>query len=120
MARIVGINLPAHEQIWIGLQRIFGIGKFRALQICNTLDINYQLKVGDISDNDLDRIRNVVNNYVIEGDLRREISMNIKHLIDLKCYRGMRHIKGLPVRGQRTKTNARTRKGAKRLSAKFK
>lgn len=117
MARIAGVNIRDEAQILIGLQDIFGIGPSRAKLICSKAGLNPQMKVKDIPQTDMELVRNEVATFTIEGDLRREVSMNIKRLIDLKCYRGYRHLKGLPVRGQRTKTNARTRKGPKKSVA---
>lgn len=111
MARIAGVNIPDNLQLFMGLQKIYGIGKSRAIAICKTLDIHYQTKITNLSVDVVENVRNEVAKYVIEGNLRREVGLNIKRLVDLKCYRGVRHVKGLPVRGQRTKTNARTRKG---------
>jgi small subunit ribosomal protein S13 len=117
MARISGVNIPDSAHIFIGLQHIYGIGPSRARTICADSGINPHIKVKDLSQEDMEAIRSQVANYTIEGDLRREVSMNIKRLIDLKCYRGTRHLKGLPCRGQRTKTNARTRKGPRKAIA---
>ena len=116
MARIAGINIPPHKHSEIGLTSIYGIGRTTAQKICTAVGIAYSKKIKDLSDSDLEKIRDEVNKLTIEGDLRREISMNIKRLMDLGCYRGLRHRRGLPVRGQRTHTNARTRKGPKRGS----
>ena len=115
MARIAGINIPTDKHIVIGLQSIFGIGKTRSKLICETLKLDPSTKVSELTEDQLESIRAVVSNYEVEGDLRREVSMNIKRLRDLGCYRGIRHRKSLPLRGQRTKTNARTRKGPRRL-----
>ncbi len=115
MARIAGINIPTHKHIVIGLQSIFGIGDTRAKAICTTLKLNQATKVVDISEDQLELIRVEVAKYEVEGDLRRQAAMDIKRLKDLGCYRGVRHRKALPLRGQRTKTNARTRKGPRRL-----
>jgi len=115
MARIAGINIPTHKHIVIGLQSIFGIGQTRSKLICNTLKIEPSTKVSELTEDQLESIRNTVSQFEVEGDLRREVAMNIKRLRDLGCYRGIRHRKGLPLRGQRTKTNARTRKGPRRL-----
>ena len=115
MARIAGINIPTHKHIVIGLQSIFGIGQTRSKLICKALKIEASTKVSELTEDQLESIRNVVSHYEVEGDLRREVAMNIKRLRDLGCYRGIRHRKGLPLRGQRTKTNARTRKGPRRL-----
>ncbi len=115
MARIAGINIPTHKHIVIGLQSIFGIGDARAREICSELKIDPATKVSDLAEDQLELIRNIVAKIEVEGDLRRQIAMNIKRLKDLGCYRGIRHRKSLPLRGQRTKTNARTRKGPRRL-----
>ena len=114
MARIAGINIPPHKHAEIGLTAIFGIGRTRARQICEASGIAYSKKIKDLTDADLEKIRDHIAAFTIEGDLRREVSMNIKRLMDLGTYRGIRHRKGLPVRGQRTKTNARTRKGPRK------
>ena len=115
MARIAGINIPTNKHIVIGLQSIFGIGNTRSKLICETLKLDPSTKVSELTEDELESIRTVVSQYEVEGDLRREVSMNIKRLRDLGCYRGIRHRKSLPLRGQRTKTNARTRKGPRRL-----
>jgi small subunit ribosomal protein S13 len=115
MARIAGINIPVNKQLWVGLTSIYGIGRTRALGICNVTNIPMDRKIKDLSEEDLDVLRTEVAKYTIEGDLRREVAMNIKRLMDLGCYRGMRHRRGLPARGQRTRTNARTRKGPRRV-----
>ena len=115
MARIAGINIPTDKHIVIGLQSIFGIGQTRSKLICETLKLDPSTKVSKLTEEQLESIREVVSQYEVEGDLRREVSMNIKRLRDLGCYRGIRHRKSLPLRGQRTKTNARTRKGPRRL-----
>lgn len=117
MARIAGVNIPDNAHIVMGLQHVYGIGPSRAKVICDKTKVNPQTKVKDILQEKMEAIRVQVTGFTIEGDLRREISMNIKRLIDLKCYRGIRHAKGLPVRGQRTKTNARTRKGPRKSIA---
>jgi len=114
MARIAGINIPPHKHAEIGLTSIFGIGRPTAQKICNAVGISYAKKIKDLNDTDLERIRDELGRLTIEGDLRREISINIKRLMDLGCYRGLRHRRGLPLRGQRTRTNARTRKGPRR------
>jgi small subunit ribosomal protein S13 len=114
MARIAGVNIPVNKHIVIGLTAIFGIGPTRAKNICSLLKVNPQTKVKDLSENELESIRSELGKYRVEGDLRREVAMNIKRLIELGAYRGLRHRKGLPVRGQRTKTNARTRKGKRK------
>ena len=115
MARIAGINIPTDKHIVIGLQSIFGIGKTRSKLICETLKLDPSTKVSELTEDELESIRATLSKYEVEGDLRREVAMNIKRLQDLGCYRGIRHRKSLPLRGQRTKTNARTRKGPRRL-----
>jgi small subunit ribosomal protein S13 len=115
MARIAGINIPDNKHLIIALTYIYGIGRSRALKICSTAGLQPQTKVRELSEEQLDKVRSAIVNYAIEGDLRREVSMNVKRLLDLGCYRGVRHRKGLPVRGQRTRTNARTRKGPRRI-----
>ncbi len=117
MARIAGINIPPQKHTEIGLTAIYGIGRTTAQKICETCGIPFDKKVKDLNDSDLEKIREEVGRMTIEGDLRREMSINIKRLMDLGCYRGMRHRRGLPVRGQRTKTNARTRKGPRKSGA---
>ena len=114
MARIAGVNIPDHKHTVIALQSIFGIGATRSAEICSATGIDPQTKVQDLSEDQLEKIRAQVDTITTEGDLRREISMNIKRLMDLGTNRGIRHRRGLPVRGQRTKTNARTRKGPRR------
>jgi small subunit ribosomal protein S13 len=116
MARIAGINIPSHQHADIGLTAIYGIGRPRARKICEAAGIPCNKKVKDLTDDELERLRAEVGKVNTEGDLRREISMSIKRLMDLGCYRGMRHRRGLPVRGQRTRTNARTRKGPRKGS----
>ncbi len=120
MARIAGINIPPHKHSEIGLTAIYGIGRSTAQRICEAAGIARSKKIKDLSDGDLERIREEVNKLTIEGDLRRELSMNVKRLMDLGCYRGLRHRRGLPVRGQRTRTNARTRKGPRKGAAMLK
>jgi small subunit ribosomal protein S13 len=121
MARIAGVDLPKNERIEIGLTRIFGIGRALSNKILSTANINPNTRVKDLTDEEIVKIRNLIDtNYKVEGDLRREISMNIKRLIDIGCYRGLRHQAHLPVRGQRTRTNARTRKGPRKLVIKKK
>jgi small subunit ribosomal protein S13 len=117
MARIAGINIPPHKHTEIGLTSIYGIGRVTAQQICDKAGIPYAKKIKDLDDGDLEKIREEIGRMTIEGDLRREMSINIKRLMDLGCYRGLRHRRGLPVRGQRTKTNARTRKGPRKSGA---
>jgi small subunit ribosomal protein S13 len=116
MARIAGVNIPDHKHIVIGLTSIYGIGISNARKICETIGIIPSTKVKDIAETDLEKLRVEVVKYKIEGDLRRETALNIKRLKELGTYRGLRHRRGLPVRGQRTKTNARTRKGRKKSS----
>ena len=112
MARISGVNIPSGKRIEIALTYVYGIGSTRAKKICKEAVLEPNKRVNSLTEEELTRIRDIVEkNYTVEGDLRREISMNLKRLIDLGCYRGLRHRKGLPVRGQRTNTNARTRKG---------
>jgi len=114
MARIAGINIPPHQHAEIGLTAIFGIGRPRARKICEAAGIAYNKKVKDLTDGDLEKLRDEIAKFTIEGDLRREVTMNIKRLMDIGCYRGFRHRRGLPMRGQRTRTNARTRKGPRK------
>lgn len=110
MARIAGINIPVHKHANIALTAIFGIGRTRADTICQKTGIKISTKIKDLSDEEVEALRQEVAKFTIEGDLRREVNMNIKRLMDLGCYRGVRHRRGLPVNGQRTKTNAKTRK----------
>ena len=114
MARIAGVNIPDNKHAVISLTYIFGIGRTRAQSICAATGIAPNTKVRDLSEEDLDKLRGEVGKFQVEGDLRREVSMNIKRLMDLGCFRGIRHRRGLPLRGQRTKTNARTRKGPRK------
>jgi len=111
MARIAGVNVPENKHVEISLTHIFGIGRKTAQTICEELKIDYTRKVSDLSEDEVEQLRAAIGNYVVEGDLRRNISTNIKRLMDLGSYRGIRHRRKLPTRGQRTKTNARTRKG---------
>ena len=122
MARIAGVNIPTNKPVAISLRYIFGIGPVNAVEICEKTKIDQTKRVNELSDAEVLAIREVIDrDYVVEGDLRREVSINIKRLVDLGCYRGLRHRKGLPVRGQRTHTNARTRKGkAKPIAGKKK
>ena len=120
MARIAGINIPPQQHSEIGLTAIFGVGRSRARKICDACGIAYSKKVKDLTDADLEKIREQVGQITIEGDLRRETTMNIKRLMDIGCYRGFRHRRGLPVRGQRTRTNARTRKGPRKAAQSLK
>jgi 30S ribosomal protein S13 len=114
MARIAGINVPTQKHTVIALTSIYGIGSTRARSICIAAKVEPSKKIRDLSDAEVDALRSAVAEYQVEGDLRRQVSMNIKRLMDLGCYRGLRHRRSLPVRGQRTKTNARTRKGPRR------
>lgn len=114
MARIAGINIPDHKHLAISLTAIYGIGKYRANYICTQVGISPSTKVKNLTEEEIDKIREEVSKFAVEGDLRREVAMNVKRLMDLGCYRGLRHRRGLPVRGQRTRTNARTRKGPRR------
>jgi small subunit ribosomal protein S13 len=120
MARIAGINIAPHKHAEIGLTAIYGIGRTTAQKICDAAGIAHSKKIKDLTDSDLEKIREEIGRLTIEGDLRREMSINIKRLMDLGCYRGMRHRRGLPVRGQRTRTNARTRKGPRKGAAALK
>ena len=114
MARVGGINIPDNKHVDVSLTHVYGIGRKTSQDICDKLKIKYSKKVSELSEEQLDNIRDELKNFQIEGDLRREINFNIKRLMDLGCYRGIRHRKGLPLRGQRTKTNARTRKGPRK------
>ena len=118
MARISGVDLPREKRVEIGLTYIYGIGKTSADQILKAADVNPDTRVRDLTDDEVRRLSEIINtDYTVEGDLRREIAMNIKRLQEIGCYRGIRHRKGLPVRGQKTKTHARTRKGPKKTVA---
>ena len=114
MARIAGINIPPHKHVEIGLTSIYGVGRSTARKVCEASGIEYSKKVKDLNDAEIEKIREQVGLLMIEGDLRREVTMSIKRLMDIGCYRGFRHRRGLPVHGQRTRTNARTRKGPRR------
>ena len=114
MARIAGINIPNQQHAAIALTAIYGVGRSRARQICDAAGVKHTTKIKELTDAEMEKIREQVAKFSVEGDLRRETSMNIKRLMDLGCYRGVRHKKGLPVRGQRTRTNARTRKGPRK------
>ena len=120
MARIAGINIPPHQHAEIGLTAIYGIGRPRARTILDSCGIEYSKKIKDLSDAELERVRDAVSKFTVEGDLRREVQLSIKRLIDLGTYRGMRHRRGLPCRGQRTRTNARTRKGPRKVGVTLK
>jgi small subunit ribosomal protein S13 len=118
VARIAGVNIPTQKRVEIALTYIHGIGRTKATEICTRVGIPRERRVNDLTDDEVVRIRESIDReYIVEGDLRREVAMNIKRLMDLGCYRGLRHRKGLPVRGQRTSTNARTRKGPARAIA---
>lgn len=117
MARIAGVNIPNHQHAEIALTAIFGVGRSRAKVICDAAGVVRTTKMKDLSEQDMDRLRDEVAKFTVEGDLRREVTMSIKRLMDLGCYRGLRHRKGLPCRGQRTRTNARTRKGPRKAIA---
>ncbi len=118
MARIAGVDLPRDKRVEIGLTYVYGIGRKKASEILAATGVNPDTRVRDLSEEDEKKLRDYIDhNLIVEGDLRRNVSLNIKRLIDIQCYRGVRHRKGLPVRGQRTKTNARTRKGPKKTIA---
>ncbi|MDA1117848.1 MAG: 30S ribosomal protein S13 [Proteobacteria bacterium] len=119
MARIAGINIPNHQHADIALTAIYGVGRARAQALCTAARVERTRKIKDLSDAEMERLREQVTRLTLEGDLRREVSMSIKRLMDLGCYRGVRHRKGLPVRGQRTRTNARTRKGPRKAAIKL-
>ena len=114
MARIAGINIPANKHVVIALTSIFGVGRSRAVNLCEAARVAPDSKVKDLTEPEVERLRTEIARFPVEGDLRRQVSMSIKRLMDLGTYRGMRHRKGLPLRGQRTRTNARTRKGPRR------
>jgi small subunit ribosomal protein S13 len=119
MARIAGINIPMNKHVWVGLTHIFGVGRTRSLDACKGAGVDPHTKVKDLTESEVNAIRSQIAKFAVEGDLRREVSMNIKRLMDLGSYRGMRHRRGLPVRGQRTRTNARTRKGPRKQAVKL-
>ncbi|MEM7294737.1 MAG: 30S ribosomal protein S13 [Pseudomonadota bacterium] len=114
MARIAGINIPMNKHTWVALTSIYGIGRSRAYLICGAASVNPDTKVRDLSESEVENLRTEVGKFSVEGDLRRDVAMNIKRLMDLGSFRGIRHRRGLPLRGQRTRTNARTRKGPRR------
>ncbi len=114
MARIAGINIPLQKHVVVALTHIYGVGNTRARQLCAEANVPPDTKVKDLGEPDVERLRSALAKHPVEGDLRREIAMNVKRLMDLGCYRGIRHRRGLPMRGQRTRTNARTRKGPRR------
>ena len=117
MARIAGVNIPDQQHAEIALTAIYGVGRTRAQKICDAAKVKRAAKIKDLTDAEMDRLREEVGKFSVEGDLRREVTMSIKRLMDLGCYRGVRHRRGLPVRGQRTRTNARTRKGPRKAIA---
>jgi small subunit ribosomal protein S13 len=119
MARIAGINIPMNKHVWVGLTHIFGIGRTQALKACAGAGIKPNVIVKDLTEAEVAALRSQIGKLTVEGDLRREVSMNIKRLMDLGCYRGIRHRRGLPLRGQRTRTNARTRKGPRKAAIKM-
>lgn len=116
MARIAGVNIPDRKHTVIALQSIYGIGQTRSKAICAATGVDPTAQIRNLTEAELEALRTEIGKYIVEGDLRREVSMNIKRLVDLGCYRGQRHRRGLPVRGQRTRTNARTRKGPRRAT----
>ena len=119
MARIAGINIPMNKHVCIGLTSIFGVGRSQALRICEAAGVKFDTKVKDLTEAEVTALRSAIAKLPVEGDLRREVAMNIKRLMDLGSYRGLRHRKGLPMRGQRTRTNARTRKGPRKAAVKL-
>jgi len=118
MARIAGINIPMNKHVWVGLTHIYGVGRTQAKKACEAANVKPTTLVKDLTDAEVTALRSQVGKLTVEGDLRREVSMNIKRLMDLGCYRGIRHRRGLPLRGQRTRTNARTRKGPRKAAVK--
>jgi small subunit ribosomal protein S13 len=114
MARIAGVNLPVQKHVWVGLQSIYGIGRTRSKLVCDLAGVKSSTKIRDLTESEVEKLRAEVGKFVVEGDLRREVGISIKRLMDLGCYRGLRHRRGLPLRGQRTRTNARTRKGPRK------
>jgi small subunit ribosomal protein S13 len=119
MARIAGINIPMNKHVWVGLTAIFGVGRTQARKACEAAGVKPDTKVKDLTEPEVAALRSQIAKIQVEGDLRREVSMNIKRLMDLGCYRGVRHRKGLPMHGQRTRTNARTRKGPRKAAVKL-
>jgi small subunit ribosomal protein S13 len=119
MARIAGINIPMNKHVWVGLTHIYGVGRARARSACQAAGVSPATRVKDLTEAEVNALRAQVAKFAVEGDLRREVSMNIKRLMDLGCHRGIRHRRGLPVRGQRTRTNARTRKGPRKQAVKL-
>jgi len=118
MARIAGVDLPRDKRVEIGLTYIYGIGRARSNEILAKAGVNPDTRVKDLTESEINELRSIIDTYMVEGDLRREVALNIKRLKEIGCYRGIRHRRGLPVRGQNTKNNARTRKGPKKLAAK--
>ena len=114
MARIAGVNLPVQKHVWVGLQNIYGIGRTRSKLVCDSAGVKPSTKIRDLTESEVEKLRSEIAKFVVEGDLRREVGISIKRLMDLGCYRGLRHRRGLPLRGQRTRTNARTRKGPRK------
>jgi small subunit ribosomal protein S13 len=119
MARIAGVNIPMNKHVWVGLTSIFGVGKTQSRKACAAAGVKPETIVKDLTDAEVTALRSAIGKLTVEGDLRRETSMNIKRLMDLGCYRGIRHRRGLPLRGQRTRTNARTRKGPRKAAVKM-
>ncbi len=119
MARIAGINIPMNKHVSIGLTSIFGVGRSQARRVCEAAGVKFETKVKDLTEAEVTALRSAIAKLPVEGDLRREVAMNIKRLMDLGSYRGLRHRKGLPMRGQRTRTNARTRKGPRKAAVKL-
>jgi small subunit ribosomal protein S13 len=119
MARIAGVNIPMNKHVWVGLTHIYGVGRTQALKACAGASVKPNTIVKDLNDAEVAALRSQIGKLTVEGDLRREVSMNIKRLMDLGCYRGIRHRRGLPLRGQRTRTNARTRKGPRKAAVKM-
>jgi small subunit ribosomal protein S13 len=119
MARIAGINIPMNKHVWVGLTSIYGVGRTQARKACEAAGVKPETKVKDLTEPEVAALRAQIARLPVEGDLRREVSMNIKRLMDLGCYRGVRHRKGLPMHGQRTRTNARTRKGPRKAAIKL-
>jgi small subunit ribosomal protein S13 len=119
MARIAGVNVPMNKHVWVGLTHIYGVGRTQARKACANANVKPETLVKDLTDAEVTALRAQIGKLTVEGDLRREVSMNIKRLMDLGCYRGIRHRRGLPLRGQRTRTNARTRKGPRKAAVKM-
>ena len=119
MARIAGVNVPMNKHVWVGLTHIYGVGRTQALKACDTAGVKRNTLVKNLTDAEVTALRSQISKLTVEGDLRREVSMNIKRLMDLGCYRAIRHRRGLPLRGQRTRTNARTRKGPRKAAVKM-